>query len=160
MDVDDLDKQIALRKDRPVIINANIGTTMKGAVDDTRSIYRVLAKHDKLHSYYMHLDGALMGFVLPFLEKDLKFLRHAHSISISGHKFLGVPFPCGVFLVEKRFVSLISQPVEYIGRSVYGSTDRRIGSSALALEPFCSFFLFVRYMLTLSHVYSLRYTRT
>ena len=59
----------------------------------------------------MHADGALMGFVLPFLDNDYNndhnsniIRKYIHSISISGHKFAGVPFPCGIFIIEKRFV--------------------------------------------------------
>jgi len=99
-------------KNRPAIINANIGTTMKGAVDDVDKIVEVLKKHKV--KYHLHADGALMGFVLPFLYNDLSFSRYIHSISISGHKFLGVPFPCGIFMVEKKFKEYIVQKVEYI----------------------------------------------
>jgi len=99
-------------KSRPAIINANIGTTMKGAVDDVNIIVEILKKNNM--KYHLHADGALMGFVLPFLYNDLSFSRYIHSISISGHKFLGVPFPCGIFMVEKKFKEYIVQKVEYI----------------------------------------------
>lgn len=99
-------------KTRPAIINANIGTTMKGAVDDVDKIVEILKK-SKIE-YHLHADGALMGFVLPFLYNDLSFSRYINSISISGHKFLGVPFPCGIFMVEKKFKEYIVQKVEYI----------------------------------------------
>ena len=99
-------------KSKPAIINANIGTTMKGAVDDVDKIVEILNKY-KI-KYHLHADGALMGFVLPFLYNDLSFSRYINSISISGHKFLGVPFPCGIFMVEKKFKEYIVQKVEYI----------------------------------------------
>ena len=101
-----------LDKTRPAIINANIGTTMKGAVDDVDKIASIL-NNNKIE-YHFHADGALMGFVLPFLYNDLSFSRYIHSISISGHKFLGVPFPCGIFMVEKQFKEYIVEKVEYI----------------------------------------------
>ena len=99
-------------KTKPAIINANIGTTMKGAVDDVDKIVEILSSHNM--NYHLHADGALMGFVLPFLYNDLSFSRYINSISISGHKFLGVPFPCGIFMVEKKFKEYIVQKVEYI----------------------------------------------
>lgn len=97
---------------KPAIINANIGTTMKGAVDDVSKIVDIVKKKDI--DYHLHADGALMGFVLPFLYNDLSFSRYIHSISISGHKFMGVPFPCGIFMMEKKFKSFVTQKVEYI----------------------------------------------
>jgi histidine decarboxylase len=76
-----------------------------------------------------------MGFVLPFVERDLLFMRHAHSIAISGHKFLGVPFPCGVFLLkEQRFLNLIRNPVEYIGSNDVTITGSRNGHAVLFLR--------------------------
>lgn len=111
-----------------VIINANLGTTMKGAMDNTREIYRILKSQNRHHDgdYYLHMDGALTGFYLPFLEKDLFFKSHVHSISISGHKFCGIHFPCGVFMMEKRFLPYITTNIEYIGSidaTISGSRD-------------------------------------
>lgn len=134
MDYDDFESKLLANIDKPALINANIGTTMKGAIDNTREIYRILQKHKKQKDYYLHLDGALMGFVIPFLEQDISFMRHAHSVSISGHKFLGVPFPCGVFLMEQRFLNLIRNPVEYIGSHDCTISGSRNGHSVLMLE--------------------------
>lgn len=110
------------------IINANLGTTMKGAMDNTREIYRILKKLQRHHDgdYYLHMDGALTGFYLPFIEKDLFFKSHVHSISISGHKFCGIHFPCGVFMMERRFLPYVTADIEYIGSvdaTISGSRD-------------------------------------
>lgn len=70
MDYRDFEHKLMQNINRPALINANLGTTMKSAIDNTREIYRVLKKHNKHHEYYLHADGALMGFVLPFLEND------------------------------------------------------------------------------------------
>jgi histidine decarboxylase len=114
MDYKDFENKLLQNIDKPALINANLGTTMKGAIDNTREIYRVLKKHKK-NDYYLHADGALMGFIIPFIEKDTLFKRHIHSISISGHKFLGIKIPCGIFLMEKQFVDTVKNNVEYIG---------------------------------------------
>lgn len=134
MNYDDFEEKLKANLDNPAIINANIGTTMKGAIDNTREIYRILQKYKKHHNYYLHVDGALMGFVLPFLERDISFMRHTHSVSISGHKFLGVPFPCGVFLMEQKFISMIRNPVEYIGSNDCTISGSRNGHSVLMLQ--------------------------
>jgi histidine decarboxylase len=114
MDYNDFETQLTKNIDKPALINANLGTTMKGAIDNTREIYRILKKHNKMN-YYLHADGALMGFVIPFIQEDIFFKRHIHSISISGHKFLGIKLPCGIFMMEKRFLKLVQNNIEYIG---------------------------------------------
>lgn len=134
MDYVDFEEKLLLHKDKPAIINANLGTTMLGATDNTREIYRILCKHDKQDDYYMHADGALMGFVLPFIEKDLFFRRCIHSISVSGHKFLGIPFPCGIFMMEKRFLDVIKTHIEVIGTSDCTISGSRNGHSALFFD--------------------------
>ena len=119
-------------KTKPAIINANIGTTMKGAVDDVDKIVEILNRHNM--DYHLHADGALMGFVLPFLYNDLSFSRYVNSISISGHKFLGVPFPCGIFMVEKKFKDFIVQKVEYISSLDATIMGSRNGHAPLFLD--------------------------
>lgn len=114
MDYNDFEKKLTDNITKPALINANLGTTMTGAIDNTGRIYNIISQHNKT-DYYLHVDGALMGFVLPFIEKDLFFKKHIHSISISGHKFLGIKFPCGIFLMEKRFLDLVKNDIEYIG---------------------------------------------
>lgn len=121
-----------LDKSKPAIINANIGTTMKGGVDDVEKIVEILLENNI--DYHLHADGALMGFVLPFLYNDLSFSRYIHSISISGHKFLGVPFPCGIFMVEKRFKEYIVQKVEYISSLDATIMGSRNGHSPLFID--------------------------
>lgn len=134
MNYRDFETKLLENKDKPAIINANLGTTMLGATDNTREIYRILCKHDKHTEYYMHADGALMGFVLPFIEKDLFFRRCIHSISVSGHKFLGIPFPCGIFMMEKRFLDSIKTHIEIIGTSDCTIAGSRNGHSALFFD--------------------------
>jgi histidine decarboxylase len=131
IDYNDFDLKVGINKYAPVIINVNLGTTMKGAIDNPREIFRILQKHHKENEYYMHADGALMGFVLPFLEKDTFFKKHIHSISISGHKFLGIPFPCGVFLMERRFLKHVQNNIEYIGSKDCMISGSRNGHSPL-----------------------------
>ena len=131
MDYIDFENKLAENIDKYIIINANLGTTMKGAMDNTREIYRILRKHNKHHEYYLHMDGALTGFYLPFIEKDLFFKAHVHSISISGHKFCGIPFPCGIFMMEKHFLQYVTNSIEYIGSVDATISGSRNGHSAI-----------------------------
>lgn len=132
MDYKDFEEKLTSKSNinKPALINANLGTTMTGAIDNTSRIYNILSQHNKA-DYYLHADGALMGFVIPFIEKDLFFKKHIHSISISGHKFLGIKFPCGVFLMEKQFLNLVKSDIEYIGSSDCTISGSRNGHTPL-----------------------------
>lgn len=134
MDYNDFEAKLITHKDKSAIICVNLGTTMKGAIDNPREIYRILCKHKKQNDFYMHGDGALMGFALPFLEYDLFFKKCLHSISISGHKFLGCPFPCGVFMMEKKFLDKMKEPIEYVGTIDNTISGSRNGHSAIFLD--------------------------
>ncbi len=98
------------------IVLANIGTTMKGAVDDVRrirGIFRDLAMTD----YYIHADAALSGMILPFVDEPQphRFEDGYHSVAVSGHKMIGAPLPCGIVLAKRDSVARISRAIEYVG---------------------------------------------
>lgn len=132
IDYHDFERHVVENKDKYIIVNANLGTTMKGAIDNTREIYRIIKKH--LVQSYIHVDGALTGFYLPFLEKDLFFKAHVNSMSISGHKFMGIPFPCGVFMMDKNLCNLVSHDIEYIGSKDCMISGSRNGHSPLFMK--------------------------
>ncbi len=131
MDYADLRETLRLHRDVPPIIFANIGTTMKGAVDDLAKIRSIL-EDLAIPNAYLHADAALSGMILPFVEKPQPwdFADGADSISISGHKMLGAPIPCGVVLARKTHVDRISRSIEYIG-----ALDTTIAGSRSAFSP-------------------------
>jgi histidine decarboxylase len=116
IDLQDLRETLHLHRDVPPILFLNAGTTMKGAVDDVRGV-RQLLKELAIRDYYIHMDAALSGMILPFVEDadPFDFREGIHSLCISGHKFIGSPLPCGVVLARRRFVERIARNVEYIG---------------------------------------------
>jgi histidine decarboxylase len=95
-------------RSEPAIIAATAGTPMSEAVDDVRQIHDVLA--DRPH--YVHLDAALSGFALAVGWPEL--LAGPDSISVSGHKLLGVPQPSGALLACQRDVERVRRSVAYI----------------------------------------------
>ena len=131
VDYDDLRETIRIHRDTPPIIFANIGTTMKGAVDNLDTINGILDEL-ALPDHYIHADAALSGMILPFVENPVAFGFDAgiDSISISGHKMIGAPFPCGVVLARKQNVRRIARSVEYIG-----TLDTTLSGSRNALSP-------------------------
>ena len=116
IDYEDLYETIRINRDVPVIIMANIGTTMKGAVDDLQHVRRILDDLAITRSY-IHSDAALSGLILPFVPnpQPFGFDAGADSLAVSGHKLIGAPLPCGVVLTKREYVARIARSVEYVG---------------------------------------------
>ena len=140
IDYDDLYETIRINRDVPAIFIANIGTTMKGAVDDVSRVRGIL---DDLAvtSYYIHGDAALSGMILPFVEKPQPYGFDAglDSVSISGHKLIGSPIPCGVALTRRDYVARVARSVEYVG-----VLDTTLSGSRNALTPLMLWYAFER----------------
>ena len=138
MDLEDLRETIKIHRDVPPIIFANVGTTMKGAIDDLAGIRQIL---DELavHQSYIHADAALSGMILPFVDdpQPWDFLAGLDSISISGHKMIGAPIPCGIVLAKKRYVDRIARSIEYVG-----TMDTTILGSRNAITPLFLWYAF------------------
>lgn len=131
IDLDDLRETVRIHRDVPPIVFANVGTTMKGAVDDLAGIRSILDDL-AIQRHYIHADAALHGMLLPFVPDPppWNFDAGIDSISISGHKLIGSPLPCGVVLALKRNVDRIARSVEYIG-----TLDTTLSGSRNALTP-------------------------
>lgn len=131
MDYEDLRESLRIHRDAPPIIFANIGTTMKGAVDNLLTIRSILEELS-ITKAYVHADAALSGMILPFVDdpQPWNFAAGADSVAISGHKMLGAPLPCGVVVARKKHVERIARSIEYIG-----ALDTTIAGSRSAIAP-------------------------
>ena len=131
MDYADLRETVRRSPDTPPIIVANIGTTMKGAVDDLGAIQDVMDGL-KVQDFYVHADAALSGMILPFVDDPQPhgFDAGIDSMSISGHKLIGSPLPCGVVLTKKDHAASAARPIEYVG-----AMDTTIPGSRSAIAP-------------------------
>jgi len=134
IDYDDLRESIRLHRDVPVIIMANIGTTMKEARDDISKIRGILTDL-VIQQSYIHSDSAFCGTYAPFIEPKpaFDFADGADSVAVSGHKFVGSPIPCGVVIVKKRNAERIGEGVGYIGCRDTTITGSRNGFTPLVL---------------------------
>jgi len=131
IDYEDLEQQLATRQDKSAIVNINLGTTLKGAVDRIEKTVDILNRLNI--SFYIHCDGALAGLLLPFIDDAPRISFKDYpigSIAVSGHKFIGSPFPCGMVLARSEYVKKIEAIIEYIG-----STDTTIMGSRNGLAP-------------------------
>ena len=131
IDYDDLKHSIDVHRDAPPILFANIGTTMTEGLDDLGQIRETLHAL-AIQQFYIHCDAALSGMTLPFQEKApvFDFRAGIDSISISGHKFIGSPVPCGIVLAKKRYVDRIARSIEYVG-----TLDTTLTGSRNAITP-------------------------
>ncbi|NNF15101.1 MAG: histidine decarboxylase [Gammaproteobacteria bacterium] len=134
IDYEDLRESIKIRRDAQPIVFANVGTTMKEARDNV-GIIRSILDELAIEQSYLHSDAALCGAYCAYLEPrpSWDFADGADSISISGHKFLGAPVPCGIALARRRNVERIAHAVAYIGTVDTTVTGSRNGLSPLML---------------------------
>lgn len=134
VDLDDLRETIRLHRDVPPIIFATIGTTMREGIDDVEAIQGILREFAIPRSY-IHSDAALSGMTLPFMDRPppFDFAAGVDSMSISGHKMIGSPVPCGVVLALKSNVDRIARSIEYIGALDTTLSGSRSGFTPLVL---------------------------
>lgn len=129
MDIANFKKEILLHvKAHPhsaVIVIANIGTTITGAIDDVPAIKKVLDESKPKPVYTIHLDGALTGFVLPILQPFGKNIQNyfddlgVNTLAVSAHKYPGLSQPCGIVLAKRNFFEKAfektERSIEYVG---------------------------------------------
>jgi histidine decarboxylase len=110
-----------------VIVIANIGTTITGAVDDVPAINKMLKEIMPIPNFTIHLDGALAGFVLPILKPFGEIDNYfeaigVNTLAVSAHKYPGLSQPCGIILARKDFFNKAfeksERSVEYVGNIV------------------------------------------
>ena len=132
MDYSDFEKQISLNKKNPIVF-VNVGTTLYGATDNLDTI-KVILKKAKFtrDEYHLHIDAAFHGMILPFVDtpQPHSFSDGIDSISISGHKMIGSPIPCGIVLTKKEYVENVTVEVDYIV-----GMDKTIAGSRNGLTP-------------------------
>lgn len=107
-----------------IIVIANIGTTITGAIDNVPEIKKILeATKPKVH-FTIHLDGALTGFVMPILKPfgDVPNYFDAigvNTLAVSAHKYPGLSQPCGIILARRSFFEKAfeksERSIDYVG---------------------------------------------
>ncbi|NLU77264.1 histidine decarboxylase [Micromonospora sp. HNM0581] len=132
MDYDHLAEQVRKRRRWPAIVVATAGTTMTEAVDDTDRIHAILTEYSMVG--HVHVDAALSGIPLA-LDGALRLddTSGIGSVAISGHKFFGVPTPCGVVLVRDSVRNPARQPIAYTAATDTTITGSRCGLAAALL---------------------------
>mmetsp|Transcript_41044 Transcript_41044/g.98951 ORF Transcript_41044/g.98951 Transcript_41044/m.98951 type:complete len:488 (-) Transcript_41044:266-1729(-) len=134
IDYEQLARRLEKNRDKPAIINVNIGTTVKGAVDNLDRILEILQTLEiPKENYHIHCDGALFALMMPFVKggSELSFEKPIDSIAVSGHKMLGCPMPCGIALCRKEHVEKVEQHIDYLNSVDTTIMGSRNGQAAL-----------------------------
>ncbi|OSM95149.1 hypothetical protein AU509_14310 [Lonsdalea britannica] len=134
IDIDDLAARITENEKLVVVLTA--GTTITSAYDDINRVINTLK--EKSCPFYLHLDAALGGFILLFIEDkdfpdrlDYTFANPSiSSLTVSCHKVIGVPMPSNIFISRWKVYEAFKQQVNKIELfenkddvTVYGSRD-------------------------------------
>jgi len=140
IDYEDLEVKLRENAGKPAIVNVNAGTTVKGAVDSCAQVLDVLRSVGLTRDqFYVHVDGALAGLIVPLCETvyaenyAISFDKDIDSISVSGHKMLGCPMPCGVVITRKEHMERFQRDVEYLNSRDATIMGSRNGQAPLAM---------------------------
>ena len=98
VDLDALAQALA-RESRPAIVIANAGEVNAGDFDPIDAIAVLVREHDA----WLHVDGAfgLFARLAPESRHLAAGVEHADSITVDAHKWLNVPYDCGISFVRE-----------------------------------------------------------
>ena len=108
---------------------------MKGAVDNIEKIFKIISDNNIKKNFYIHCDGALFAMMIPFIKDipQLSFEYPIDSISVSGHKMLGCPMPCGVIVTRKENIKNLEKKIDYLNSLDTTIMGSRNGQTSLYL---------------------------
>lgn len=131
MDLVSLERHVDRHPHLPVILVANAGTTMTGAIDDLRPIRSLLTGRQT----FIHVDAAQAGLDLATYPPDERpgfdFGDGADSMMVTS-KNLGIPVPCGMVLVSDSVRKYRGISTTYLNSSDTTLSNSRSGLAALA----------------------------
>lgn len=111
-DIEDVRQKV---DENTILIAGIMISTELGVIDDLTALDAIA----KEHNTYLHIDGAIGGFIIPYLDTDIKFrfsqLESLFSMNISCHKF-GLSL-CGggvLLLRDKHITQTYTGSIEYL----------------------------------------------
>ena len=120
---------------------------------------RPVGDEDVRAGFWLHVDGALGAAHMPFREMaraagrlpecgpvfDFR-LPQVSSISMSGHKWIGAPWPCGIYMTRTKLQLRAPHDPVYIGARDSTFAGSRNGFSAVVLWQYLATHSFDRQM--------------
>jgi glutamate/tyrosine decarboxylase-like PLP-dependent enzyme len=102
--MEDLENKLKELEGESIIVISSAGTVNTVDFDDLQAIS---ALH-KRYAFYWHVDAAFGGFAAcsPDHKSLLNGWEGADSITIDCHKWMNVPYDCGVYLVSKKHTNI------------------------------------------------------
>ena len=94
----------------PIIVFFTCGTSVGQAIDDIQNGCRIVEEVCSRNKvpYWVHVDCALLGTVLPFINNELSVplqfdfcLPQVSSMNVSAHKWHGMSWPCSVYITRR-----------------------------------------------------------
>jgi glutamate/tyrosine decarboxylase-like PLP-dependent enzyme len=87
-------------RDRPTIVVVQAGEVNTGAFDDLDQVERIV--REERHGAWIHVDGAfgLWALASPSMRGSLAGVERADSWTTDAHKWLNVPYDCGLAFVR------------------------------------------------------------
>ena len=118
---------------------------------------RPVGDDDVRAGFWLHVDGALGAAHMPFMEMaraagrltacgpvfDFR-LPQVSSIAMSGHKWIGAPWPCGIYMTKTKLQMLPPTDPVYIGARDSTFAGSRNGLSAVVLWQYLATHSFAR----------------
>jgi histidine decarboxylase len=147
------DIETAWRELEPILMDKRLQRTFHIEINGKR----VEGSESSRDPYWFHVDGALGASYMPFIERayaeglmpfvDIDVnqgqselfprfdfeLPCVKSISMSGHKWGGAPWPCGVYMTKRKYQLKPPSDPKYIGAHDSTLAGSRNGLSALIL---------------------------
>ncbi len=109
VDIEALERELAGLGGAPALLIGNAGDVNTGDFDDLARMADLAEKHGA----WLHVDGAfgLFARVTPRTAALAEGVERAHSVISDGHKWLNVPYDCGIAFV--RDPKLLRKPFEF-----------------------------------------------
>jgi len=131
MDVAALDRALSASTARAKVVIASAGIVSTGDFEDLEAIADLCDRHEA----WLHVDGAfgLFARCSPRLAPLVKGMERADSITTDCHKWLNVPYDCGLFFTRHidllETAMLLSAPYLEMDGTVPSFINRTIESS-------------------------------
>lgn len=130
-DIEDIKQKV---DENTILIAGIMISTELGVIDDL-SAMNAIAKE---HNTNLHIDGAIGGFIIPYLDTDIKYkfsqLESLFSVNVSCHKF-GLSLTGGgvLLLRDKQLIEKYAGSFEYLSSGYKKMANLTVTGSALGV---------------------------